>query len=71
VLNGALEAYARVGNVLNTFFANLVNFAAPMLDSLLDRWLDIRVVFFIVGGVHLVAALLFRLLGVAVDQFSV
>jgi MFS family permease len=52
---------------LNTFFANLVIFVAPMLGSLLDRWLDIRVVFFIVGGVHLLAALLFRLLRVAVD----
>jgi MFS family permease len=52
---------------LNTFFANLVIFLAPMLGSLLDRWLDIRVVFFVAGGVHLLAALLFRLLHIAAD----
>ena len=52
---------------LNTFFANLVIFIAPMLGSLLDRWLDIRAVFVIAGGVHLLAALMFRLLRVAAD----
>jgi MFS family permease len=52
---------------LNTFFANLMIFCAPMLGSLLDRWLGIRAVFFIAGGVHLLAVLLFRLLHVATD----
>ena len=52
---------------LNTFFANLTIFFAPMLGSLLDRWLDIRAVFFVAGGMHLLAALLFRLLDVAAD----
>jgi MFS family permease len=52
---------------LNTFFANLMIFVAPMLGSLLDRWLNIRAVFFIAGGVHLLAVLLFRLLRVATD----
>ncbi len=52
---------------LNTFLANCVIFLAPMLGSLLDRWLDIRVVFVIAGGVHLLAALFFQLLHVAAD----
>jgi MFS family permease len=52
---------------LNTFLANLVIFAAPLLGSLLDRWLDIRVVFWVAGGVHVLAALLLRLLHVAAD----
>jgi MFS family permease len=52
---------------LNTFSANLVISVAPMLGSLLDRWLDIRTVFYIAGSVHLVAALLFQLLHVATD----
>jgi MFS family permease len=52
---------------LNTFFANLMIFCAPMLGSLLDRWLDIRAVFFIAGGAHLLAVVLFRLLHVAAD----
>jgi MFS family permease len=52
---------------LNTFFANFLIFLAPMLGSLLDRWLDIRVVFWIAGGIHLLAALFFWLLRVAAD----
>ena len=52
---------------LNTLLANLVIFAAPLLGSLLDRWLDIRVVLWIAGGIHVLAALLFRLLHVAAD----
>jgi MFS family permease len=52
---------------LNTFFASMMVFLAPLLGSLLDQWLDIRVVFYVAGGIHFVAALLFRLLHVAVD----
>jgi len=52
---------------LNTLLANLVIFLAPLLGSLLDRWLDIRLVFLIAGGVHVLAALLVRLLHVAAD----
>jgi MFS family permease len=52
---------------LNTLLANLVIFLAPLLGSLLDRWLDIRVVFWFAGGIHVLAALLFRLLHVAAD----
>lgn len=52
---------------LNTFFANLMIFGAPMLGSLLDRWLGTRMVFFIAGGAHLLAVLMFRLLRVAAD----
>jgi MFS family permease len=52
---------------LNTLLANFVIFLAPLLGSMLDRWLDIRVVFWVAGSVHLLAALLFRLLHVAAD----
>jgi MFS family permease len=52
---------------LNTFFANMLIFVAPMLGSLLDRWLDIRAVFWVAGGIHLLAALFFWLLRVAAD----
>jgi MFS family permease len=44
---------------LNTMLASLVIFLAPMAGSLLVGWMDIRSVFFIAGGIHLVAALLF------------
>jgi MFS family permease len=53
---------------VNTLFAHLAIFLAPMAGSLLSEWLDIRVVLFIAGGIHLVAALLFRLLRVAAEE---
>ena len=55
---------------LNTVFANLAIFLAPMAGSRLTNWLDIRVVFFVAGGVHLLAALLFRLFQVAADEMG-
>ena len=55
---------------VNTLCANLAIFLAPMAGSLLTQWLDIRVVFFIAGGFHLLAALLFRLLRVAAEEVA-
>jgi MFS family permease len=52
---------------LNTMLASLAIFVAPMLGSLLADWMDIRLVFWIAGGIHLVAALLFWRLKIAVD----
>jgi len=53
---------------LNTVFANLAVFLAPVAGSFLADWLNIRIVFFIAGGIHLLAALLFKLFHVAVDE---
>jgi len=53
---------------LDFVFADLAAFLAPMAGSLLADWLDIREVFFIAGGIHLLAALLFRLFYVEVDE---
>lgn len=53
---------------LNTVFANLAIFSAPMIGSLLADWLDIRQVFFIAGGVHLLAALLFCLFRIEAER---
>ena len=49
---------------LNTVFAHVAVFLGPMVGSLLGEWLDIRAVFYIAGGIHLLAALLFQLLRV-------
>lgn len=53
---------------VNVVFANLAIFAAPMLGSLLTRWLDIRTVFFVAGGIHLLSVLLFRVFRIAMDE---
>jgi MFS family permease len=55
---------------VNTLFAHLAIFLAPMAGSLLSEWLDIRVVLFTAGGIHLMAALLFRLLRVAAEELA-
>ncbi|MBL7199605.1 MAG: MFS transporter [Anaerolineae bacterium] len=44
---------------LNTMLSSLAMFAAPMVGSLLASWMDIRLVFFVASGLHLVAAVLF------------
>ena len=43
-------------------------FVAPMAGSLLADWLDIRAVFFVGCGIHLLAAVLFRTFRIAVDE---
>jgi MFS family permease len=48
---------------VNTLLWSAFMFLAPMLGSLLADWIDVRGVFWIAGGVHLVAALLFWRLG--------
>ena len=53
---------------VNSVFANLAATLAPLAGSLLLDWIDIRLVFFIAGGVHIAAALLFWTFGVADDQ---
>lgn len=52
---------------VNTLLSSLAIFIAPMIGSLLADWMDIRLVFFLAGGLHLVAALLFWRFKVAVD----
>jgi len=52
---------------LNTLLFSLGMFLAPMLGSLLAGWMDIRIVFFIATGIHMVAALLFWRFRVAED----
>ena len=44
---------------LNTLLSSLAIFLAPLVGSLLADCIDIRAVFLISTGVHLVAALLF------------
>jgi MFS family permease len=44
---------------LNTMLSSLAMFAAPMVGTFLASWMDIRLVFFIAGGIHLIAAVLF------------
>lgn len=53
---------------VNTVFAHLAMTLAPLLGSALAEWLDIRVVFWLAGGVHVVAALLFWLFRIAEDE---
>jgi MFS family permease len=53
---------------LNTVFAHLAIFLGPMLGSLLGEWLDIRAVFYIAAGIHLLAALMFQLLRVGEED---
>lgn len=53
---------------LNTLLASLVIFLAPIVGSALADWIDIRGVFYLSGGIHVVAALLFWKLQVAVDS---
>lgn len=53
---------------VNTVFAHIAMTLAPLLGSMLADRLDIRLVFWLAGGVHLVAALLFWLFRVAEDQ---
>ena len=50
---------------LNTFLASATVFVAPLIGSLLADHLSIRSVFFIAGGIHIVAALLFWKLRIA------
>ena len=50
---------------VNTMLASLMIFAAPMLGTLLSSWIGIRGVFFVAGGIHLVAAALFSIFRVA------
>ena len=44
---------------LNTMLSSLAIFIAPLVGSLLADWLDIRAVFWIAAGVHVVSAVLF------------
>jgi len=44
---------------VNTLLASAVLFVAPMLGSLLAEWMDIRLVFVVAMGIHLVAVGLF------------
>ncbi len=46
---------------VNLVFADLALFVAPMTGSLLTRWVDIRTLFFVAGGIHLLALVLFWL----------
>lgn len=55
---------------LNTTLANVTVFLAPMLGSFLVERMDISVVFFIAGGIHIVAALLFWRLKIGQDAVS-
>ena len=43
---------------LNTMLASLIMFLAPVVGSLLADWMGITTIFFIAGGLHLLAALL-------------
>jgi MFS family permease len=52
---------------VNTLLSSLTIFLAPMLGSLLADWVDIRPVFWIAGGIHVVSALLFWKNKIAVD----
>jgi MFS family permease len=52
---------------VNTLLMSLAMFLAPIVGSLLADWMDIRTVFFIVGGIHFVAALLFWRYRIAAD----
>ena len=53
---------------VNTISAHLAIFLGPIAGSLLADWLGIRAVFFIAGGIHLLAALLFQLFHVAAEE---
>jgi MFS family permease len=53
---------------LNTMLASLMMFLAPVVGSLLADWVGIPVVFFIAGGIHLLAALLFWWFRVATEK---
>ena len=44
---------------LNTMLSSLAIFIAPLVGSLLADWLDIRAVFWIAAGVHVLSAVLF------------
>lgn len=44
---------------VNTLLASLAIFIAPILGSILADWIDIRGVFFVSAGIHIIAALLF------------
>jgi MFS family permease len=44
---------------INTLQASLAIFIAPIIGSVMAEWMDIRLVFFLSGGLHLVAMLLF------------
>ncbi|MFZ5917379.1 MAG: MFS transporter [Chloroflexota bacterium] len=55
---------------LDTIVANTAIFLAPMAGSLLADWLGVRFVFFMAGGLHLLAAGLFRLFRVAEDEMA-
>jgi MFS family permease len=52
---------------LNTLFSSLAIFVAPLVGSLLADWMDIRWVFAIAAGLHVVAALLFWRIRITVD----
>ncbi|MBN1580525.1 MAG: MFS transporter [Anaerolineae bacterium] len=51
----------------NTLLASLAIFIAPMIGSFLAEWMDIRLVFFLSGGLHLVAVLVFWRFRIATD----
>lgn len=51
----------------NTLLSSLTIFLAPMVGSVLAEWLGIRVAFWIAGGIHVLAALLFWRFRVTVD----
>ena len=53
---------------VNTMLASSMMFAAPILGTLLAGWVDLRGVFFITGGIHLVAVLGFWLFRVAAES---
>jgi MFS family permease len=44
---------------VNSVFAHLAMSLAPLVGSLLLRWLDLKLVFWIAGGLHVLAAVLF------------
>lgn len=52
---------------LNTMLASLMAFVAPLVGSSLSGWVSIPIVFFIAGGIHIAAALLFWRLKIGVD----
>jgi MFS family permease len=52
---------------LNTMLAGLAIFLAPLIGNALAEWLEIRPVFLIAGAIHVIAALLFWRLRIAVD----
>jgi MFS family permease len=53
---------------VNSMFANLAMTIAPLVGSALAGWIGIRTVFWIGGAIHVVAAVLFRISQVAVEE---